>query len=56
MFSNILIQCCPWYICREKLAYITTVNMQVPVIPSDSKEDVTQVEDLLKDGRMGHEV
>lgn len=41
---------------REKLAYITTVNMQVPVIPTDSKDDVTQVEDLLKDGRMGHEV
>ena len=41
---------------REKLAYITTVNMQVPVLPSESKEDVSQVEDLLQDGRMGHEV
>ena len=42
--------------CREKLAYITTVNMQVPVLPSETSEDVSQVEDLLKDGRMGHQV
>ncbi|WAQ99375.1 KIBRA-like protein [Mya arenaria] len=51
---------------REKLAYITTVNMQVPVIPTDNTspngETVSQGEELrvreiLKgDQREGHEV
>ncbi|XP_053398838.1 protein KIBRA-like isoform X2 [Mercenaria mercenaria] len=42
---------------REKLAYITTVNMQVPVIPSDGgQSEDNKVQELLKDGRVGHEV
>lgn len=42
---------------REKLAYITTVNMQVPVIPSDGgQSEDSKVQELLKDGRVGHEV
>lgn len=42
---------------REKLAYITTVNMQVPVIPLDgTQSEDSKVQELLKDGRVGHEV
>ena len=45
-----------FFFSREKLAYIMTVNMQVPVLPTETGDDVSQVEDLLHDGRMGHQV
>ncbi|XP_064608638.1 protein WWC2-like isoform X2 [Liolophura sinensis] len=41
---------------REKMAFFTTVNMTVPVIPKDIPEDSPVAEILRDDDRPGHEV
>ena len=43
--------------CREKMAFFTTVNINVPVVPRETleKED-RAAEDFFQDDRIGEEV
>ena len=43
--------------CREKMAFFTTVNINVPVVPRETLEkDDRTAEDFFQDDRIGEEV